>query len=55
MQNLQLHTFLLKLFTVLSEQITMNYELQKLKMEYIPQCAAGLLSNFAGRFRVLTG
>ena len=28
----------------LSEQKIMNYELQKLKMEYIPQCAAGLLS-----------
>ena len=28
----------------LSEQEIMNYELQKLKMEYIPQCAAALLS-----------
>ena len=34
----------LKIFSTLSEQQYMNYELQKLKMQYIPLCAAGKIS-----------
>lgn len=40
MQNLHLHTFLLKFFAGLLR----TNELQKRKMVYIPQCAAGVLS-----------
>ena len=34
----------LKIFRNVSERQSMNYELQKRKMVYIPQCAAGVLS-----------
>ena len=34
----------LKIFRNVSERQSMNYELQKLKMRYIPLCAAGSLS-----------